>query len=73
MRAYGSRDPIFATIRSYSGVHRSGMISATGLSVCGWVTAHRPGRYRGARTFTVPNTDRSCRDRTSWSRRRDPQ
>jgi hypothetical protein len=32
-RAYGSKDAIFAMMRSYSGVHRSGMISATGLTV----------------------------------------
>ena len=31
---------IFATVRSHSGVHRSGMISATELSVRRQVTAH---------------------------------
>jgi hypothetical protein len=46
-RAYGSKDAIFAMMRSYSGVHRSGMISATGLTVCRRVTAHRQGKKRG--------------------------
>jgi hypothetical protein len=43
-RAYGSKDPIFAMTRSYSDVHRSGMISATGASVCRLVTAHWQGK-----------------------------
>ncbi len=33
VRRQGESDPIFAIGRSYSGVHRSGMPSATGLSV----------------------------------------
>jgi hypothetical protein len=53
----------FATVRSYSGVHRSGMISATGLSVRRQVTAHRHGVKRGARTSTVPNNDTNRRER----------
>jgi len=72
-RRYGSKDPIFTMIRSYFGVHRSGMISATGLSVWRRVTAHRQGEKRGARTSTVPNTDNSRRARTSLSGRCDPQ
>jgi hypothetical protein len=55
-RRYGSDAPIFATIRSYSGVHRSGMISLTGLSIWRQVTAHRHGSNRGAETFTVPKS-----------------
>jgi hypothetical protein len=35
VRRYGSEAPIFATTRSYSGVHRSAMISLTGLRVVG--------------------------------------
>jgi hypothetical protein len=71
--AYGNKDPIVAMIRSYSGVHRSGMISAMGLSACRRVTAHRQGEKRGARTRTVPNSDNSRRARTSLSGRCDPQ
>jgi hypothetical protein len=44
-------------------VHRSGTISATGLSVRRQVTAHRHGVKRGARTFTVPNNDTNRRQR----------
>jgi hypothetical protein len=51
------------TVRSYSGVHRSGMISVTGLSVRRQVTAHRHGVKRGARTSTVPNSDTNRRNR----------
>ena len=72
-RAYGSKDPIFAMTRSYSGVHRSGMISATGVSVCRLVTAHWQRKKRGARTSTVPNRGNSRRVRTSLSGRCDPQ
>jgi hypothetical protein len=36
-RVYGSKAPIFAMRPWYSGVHRFGLISATGLSVC-WRT-----------------------------------
>jgi hypothetical protein len=50
-------------VRSYSGVHRSGMISATGLSVRREFTAHRHGLNRGARTSTVPNNDTNRRER----------
>ncbi len=58
-----------AMTRSYSGVRRSGIISATGLSVCRRVTAHRQGKNRGARTSTVPNNEASRRVRTSLSGR----
>jgi hypothetical protein len=61
--AVGNSEPIFATIRSYSGVHRSGMISVIGLSVRRQVTAHRHGVKRGARTSTVPNNDTNRRER----------
>ena len=46
---------------SYSGVHRSGIISATGLRICWRATAHRQGKNRGARTSTVPNNEDSRR------------
>ena len=59
--------------RSYSGVHRSGMISAIGLRIWRLVTAHRQGMKRGARTSTVPNTDNNRRARTSLSGRCNPQ
>jgi hypothetical protein len=81
-RRDGSEAPIFATIRSYSGVHRSGMISLTGLRVRQRVTAQRHGLNRGAETFTVPNKDNRRRDRWSligrgvphrWHRRRRQQ
>jgi hypothetical protein len=81
-RRYGSKAPIFATTRSYSGVHRSGMISLTGLRVPWRVTAQRHGSNRGAETFTVPNKDKRRRDRLflmgrgaphRWHRRRRQQ
>jgi hypothetical protein len=81
-RRYGSEAPIFATTRSYSGVHRSGMIPLTGLRVWRRVTAQRHGSNRGAETFTVPNKDKRRRDRLSlmgrgvphrWHRRRQQQ
>jgi hypothetical protein len=64
-RRYGSEPPIFVTTRSYSGVHRSGMISLTGLRVWRQVTAQRHGSNRGAETFTVRNKDKRRRDRLS--------
>src|SRR5271169_2249115 len=81
-RRYGSEAPIFATTRSYSGVHRSGMISLTGLRVWRRVTAQWHGLNRGAETFAVPNKDKRRRDRLSlmgrgalhhWHRRRRQQ
>jgi hypothetical protein len=62
-RRYGNSEPLFATVRSYSDVHRSGMISATGLSVRRQVTAHRHGVTHGARTSIVPNNDTDRRER----------
>jgi hypothetical protein len=64
-RRYGSEAPIFATTLSYSGVHRSGMISLTGLKVRRQVTAQRHGSNLGAETVTVPNKDKRRRDRLS--------
>ncbi len=55
-RRYGNKDPIFAMTHSYSGVHRSGIISATGLRVCRRLTAHRQGKNRGARTSPCQTT-----------------
>jgi hypothetical protein len=78
-RRYGSEAPIFATTRSHSGVHRSGMISLTGLRVWRRVTAQRHGSNRGAETFTAPNKEKRRRGRLSlmgrgaphrWHRRR---
>ena len=49
---------MFAMTRSYSGVHRSGMISATGLSVCRRSPHTGSAKKRGARTspFRTPTT-----------------
>src|SRR5208337_5189017 len=44
-------------VRSYSGVQRSGMISAGGVMVRRDATPHRQGPKRGARTSTTPNND----------------
>ena len=68
-RRYGNKDPIFARTLSYSGVHGSGISSATGLRVCRRVTAHRQGKNRGARTSTVPYSEANRRARTSLSGR----
>ena len=82
VRRYGSEAPIFATTPSYSGVHRSGMISLTGLKVWRRVTVQRHGSDRGAKTSTVSNKDKRRRDRLSlmsrgalhrWHRRRRQQ
>jgi hypothetical protein len=59
--------PIFAMTRSYSGLHRSGIVSATGLSVCHRATAHPQGKIaaRGALPFRTTRPGR--RARTSLS------
>jgi hypothetical protein len=62
-RPGGNSGPICATVRSYFGVHRSGIISATRLSVRRQATAHRYGVKRGERTSTVPNNDTNRRER----------
>src|SRR5271166_6221684 len=72
-RRYGSKAPILARVRSYSGVQRSGMISATGVMVRRDATPHRQGPKRGARTSTAPNNDVSRRGRMSLSGRCAPQ
>src|SRR5712664_554762 len=56
-RRYGSHAPILARTRSYSGVQRSGMISAAGAMVRRDATPQRQGQNRGARTSTTPNND----------------
>src|SRR3954470_11797627 len=65
--------PILARVRSYSGVPRSGMISAAGVMVRRDATPHRQGPKRGERTSTTPNNDVSLRRRTSFSGRCAPQ
>src|ERR1700733_13266288 len=65
-RGYGSGAPILARVRSSSGVHRSGMISAAGVRVRRDATPHRQGPKRGARTSTTPNSDASRRRRMSF-------
>src|ERR1700733_10168875 len=42
-RRYGNKAPILARVRSYSGVQRSGMISAAGVRVRRDATPHRQG------------------------------
>jgi len=69
-RRYGNQAPSFANVRSYSGVHRSGMSSDAGASVDRSVIAHRQGLNRGAATSTVPNNEFNCRERASFSERR---
>jgi hypothetical protein len=68
--------------RSYSDVHRSCMISLTGLRVWRRVTAQRHGSNWSAETFAVPNKDNRPRGRLSlmdrgaphrWHRRRRQQ
>ena len=56
-----SMPPNLATMRSYSAVQRSAMISATGVSVRRDRTLQRQGLNRGARTSTVPNSESSNR------------
>jgi len=62
--------PSFADVRSYSGVHRSGMSSDAGGSVDRSLIAHRQCLNRGDGTSTVPNSDLNRRARVSFSGRR---
>src|SRR5215208_6785727 len=57
-----------ATTRSYSGVQRSGMISATGVTDRWQATPHRHGPKRGARTSTTPNSEIRRRGRPALER-----
>jgi hypothetical protein len=70
---YGNQAPIFANVRSYSGVHRPGMSSDAGQSADRAVTAQGQGLKRGAGTSTVPNSEFNRRVRVSFSRRRPRQ
>ncbi len=67
---YSSQAPIFANVRAYSGVHRSGMSSDAGQSVDRAVTAHRQGLKPGSGTSTVLNSEFDRRVRVSFRPRR---
>ena len=56
-------EPIFANVRSYSGVQRSGMSSDAGVSVDRTAIAHRQGLNHRAGTSTVPNNEFNRRAR----------
>src|SRR3954453_9049783 len=58
-----------ATTRSYSGVQRSGMISATGVADRRQATPHWHGPKRGTRTSTTPNSEIRRRGRRPLSGR----
>ena len=72
-RGNAARLPILARMRSYSGVQRSGMISAIGLTIRREATPQRHALKRGASTCTTPNNVVDWRVRQSLMPRREPQ
>ena len=67
------RLPILASMRSYSGVQRSGMISARGLTIRREAIQQRQASKREASTCTTPNNVVNWRLRQSLMARREPQ